>query len=66
MIQNVLRSIGGVGVYGVISISIFFVVFTGMLIWAFRIKKPLLTAMGEVPLTDGSEPQVLKGENHHE
>ena len=66
MIQNVLRSIGGVGVYGVISISIFFAVFTGMLIWAFSIKKPLLAAMGEMPLNDGSETQVLKGENHHE
>ena len=55
MIQNVLRSIGGIGVYGVISISIFFTVFLGMLIWAFRIKSKTLEHMESIPLNDGSE-----------
>jgi hypothetical protein len=36
MIKNVLSDIGGVGLYGVISISLFFAVFIGMLIWALQ------------------------------
>lgn len=66
MIQNVLHTIGGVGIYGVVSISIFFIVFTGMLVWAFSLKKNALTSMGEVPLHDGSNDCAAKGEIDHE
>jgi len=54
MISNVLRAIGGIGVYDAISICLFVLVFTGALIWAFRLKKPFLTAMGSMPLEDES------------
>lgn len=66
MIQNVLQTIGGVGIYGVVSISIFFIVFTGMLVWAFSLNKTALTSMGEVPLHDGSNDSAAKGEIDHE
>jgi hypothetical protein len=58
MIQNVLSSIGGVGVYGVISIAIFFAFFVGMLIWAFRLKKPYLNSMGALPLEDETKTTI--------
>ena len=54
MIKNVLTHIDGVGIYGALSISIFFVFFTGMLLWAFAQKKSHLDKMGALPL-DGGE-----------
>jgi len=56
MIQNVLTSIGGVGMYGVVSICIFFTVFVGAVIWMLTLKKPYLNAMRELPLEDESAP----------
>ncbi len=50
MIQNVLRDIGGAGVYGVISIAIFFLFFIGILLWVLRLKRPYLNSMATLPL----------------
>lgn len=63
MIKNVLSDIGGIGVYGVISILLFFAVFTGMLIWAFTLKKNYAQKMGACPLQDG-ELKDQKGAAH--
>ncbi len=52
MEEKVLSGIGGVGMYGIISISIFFAFFTGMLIWVFFMKKTHVETMGELPLQD--------------
>ena len=41
---------GGVGVYGIISICLFFAIFTGVLVWTICLKKPYLKAMRELPL----------------
>jgi hypothetical protein len=57
MIENVLSRIGGVGVYGVISICLFFAVFVGVLLWTVCLKKPYLTAMRELPLKDSAAPE---------
>jgi len=54
MIQNVLSSIGGVGIYGILSVCLFFAFFTGMLIWSARLKKSYLNSMRDLPL-DGGE-----------
>jgi hypothetical protein len=54
MIRNVLTDIGGIGLYGVISICLFFGVFSGALIWAFLLRKPHLRQMSQLPLNDGS------------
>ena len=61
MIQNVLNNIHGVGVYGVISICIFFTFFTGMLLWAFARKKNYLEKMGSLPLHDGERVPNVPG-----
>jgi cbb3-type cytochrome oxidase subunit 3 len=61
MIKNVLSDIGGVGLYGVISISLFFAVFIGMLIWAFSMKKSFAQKMSACPLNDGEKNSERKG-----
>lgn len=50
MIQDVIRAIGGIGIYGVISLCLFFSVFVGALIWAFSQKKSFLDSMSAKPL----------------
>jgi hypothetical protein len=62
MIKNVLTHIGGIGMYGVISICIFFAVFLGVLIWMLTLKKSYLKSMGELPLHD-DEPASANDSN---
>lgn len=50
MIQNVLRSIGGIDRYGILSICLFFACFLGILCWAFRLKRSYLDQMAALPL----------------
>ena len=64
MIKNVLSDIGGIGVYGVISICLFFAVFTGMLIWAMGMKKAFAQKMSASPLQDGEVNSNRKGVSH--
>jgi hypothetical protein len=59
MYQNVLSKIDGIGLYGVISIGIFFGFFSGMLVWAFLQKKNHLKHMAALPL-DGGETNPEK------
>lgn len=61
MIQNVLRHIGGIEGYGIISICLFFACFFGVLVWAFRLRKPQLEEMAALPLDSDTETsQTLK------
>lgn len=64
MIKNVLSDIGGVGLYGVISISLFFTVFIGMLIWVWAMKKSFAQSMSALPLDDGEKKSDRKGASH--
>ncbi len=66
MIQNVLREIGGVGLYGIISVLLFFTVFSTAMWWAFSQRKQLLNQMGALPLVadDGSDRE--EGGKTHE
>ena len=63
MIKNVLTSIGGVEVYGVISVCLFFLVFTVAVVMAMRLKKPFLKQMSVLPLDDG---QPVRKEISHD
>jgi hypothetical protein len=65
MIQNVLRDIGGIGLYGVISVCLFLLVFSVALIRACLLKKTFLNSVSALPLDDGS-PGPTKGESRHE
>jgi hypothetical protein len=64
MIKNVLSDIGGIGVYGIVSICLFFAVFTGMLIRVCRMKKSFAQNMSALPLNDGEKKSEVKGISH--
>ncbi len=64
MIQNVLRAIGGIGVYDTISICLFVAMFSGVLMWAARMKRSKLNELSVLPLHDGTVAQ--EGESRHE
>lgn len=66
MIRNVLTDIDGIGLYGVLSICLFFAVFTGMLVWAFLQKKKVLNDQSLLPLEDGTHDDSLKGDSKYE
>ena len=54
MIENVTHSIGGMSLYGVISICLFVAVCVGVLVWTIRLKKPYVKLMREMPLDSDS------------
>lgn len=62
MEKEVLSNLGGVGIYGIISICLFFTFFTGMLIWAACLRKSYLNSMRELPLDDGERAPQLNSE----
>jgi len=54
MIQKVLSHMGGVGVYGLISLLLFFAVFIGVLAWVLGLKPSYLKSMRQLPLEEDS------------
>lgn len=64
--RNVLSAIGGVEVYGIISICLFFLVFIGALVWTAIQKKDFCKTMSALPLHDGEVPVAQKGETPNE
>jgi hypothetical protein len=71
MIENVMHRIGGVSVFGIISICLFVAVFVGVLVWTLRLKKPYLNSMRELPLEGESAPEpgfepTPNPEDHHD
>ncbi len=67
MIKNVLGNLGGIELYGIVSVLLFFVVFSGAILFALLKKKPFLNYMGALPLTDGSEtPSTKQEDSRHE
>ena len=59
MMQNVLREIGGVGIYGVISVCLFFAVFTGAALWACLQEKQMLDDASTLPLEEDNDEEQL-------
>lgn len=62
MIENVLRNLGGIGLFGITSVCLFFAFFTGMLLWAFRLKGGYLKTMQSLPLDGDSDVPGRRGE----
>jgi hypothetical protein len=52
MIKNILQDIGGIGIYGVISLCLFFAVFSGSVLWAALHRRALCNRMSALPLED--------------
>ena len=65
MIPNILRHLGGIQNFGIISLCLFCTVFVGVLIWAFLQKKKHLDYMSRVVLDADPLPNQ-PGENTHE
>jgi hypothetical protein len=65
MIQNILRHLGGIEQYGVVSLCLFCLIFVMVLVWAFLQKQSHLDRMSRVPLEN--EPENFNNrENSHE
>jgi hypothetical protein len=62
MIENVVHDIGGVAIFGIISVCIFFGFFASVILWAGRLKKPYLNSMGDLPLDDSEHASQTKSE----
>ena len=54
MIQNVIREMGGIAAFGIISVCLFFAVFTAASLYAFLQRKAFCDKMCALPLEDGS------------
>lgn len=57
MIRNVLQTIGGIEVYPIISLLMFFGLFATVLIWFFRVDKSHVKMMASIPLEDAQSAE---------
>ena len=64
MIQNILRYIGGIERYGILSLCLFVAVFLGVLIWAFLQKPSHLEYMSRSALDVCPEEPTKEDENY--
>jgi hypothetical protein len=64
MIQDVLREIGGIGLYGVISICLFFLVFGIASLRACLLKRSFLESMSALPLDETPPPSTKESSRH--
>ena len=57
MYQEVLRSVEGVGIFPAISLVVFMVVFTLVVVYAARLDRAGVSHMAALPLEDQEEPR---------
>ena len=50
-----LEQITGVGIFPLVSLMIFFLFFTGLLVWAFMADKKYIEKMKNLPLLPGND-----------
>ncbi len=50
--RQLIDKLGGIETFGIFSICLFVVVFTGSMVLAFCLKRPFLKTMGALPLED--------------
>ena len=58
MLQDVLRNLGGVQIYGLISLCLFVLVFCGLVVWALIQKRSHLERMARLPLEADTETET--------
>lgn len=59
-----LNNIDGVSIYPIISLSIFFIFFVALTIWALRADSKYLSRMGNLPLDSQSPENNSIGEQN--
>lgn len=52
---NYLESIAGIGIFPLISLTIFFTFFVVLTIWAFKVDKQRILKMKNIPLNESTE-----------
>ena len=60
IVRSLLREAENLNAYGLFSFFLFFGFFTGVLIWAFALKKNHLDKMGALPLDGGEKNSTDK------
>ena len=67
MIKNILTHTGGIALYGIISICLFFAVFAGAVLWTVAQRASHVRRMGELPLHDGEiQSSIPTASKNHE
>ncbi len=66
MFQNILHDLGGAALYGIVSICLFFFVFSISLIWAMTRRSVLLREIEQLPLVDDSPSLSTPTPSHNE
>ncbi|MBF9254157.1 hypothetical protein I2I11_12705 [Pontibacter sp. 172403-2] len=61
MYKNVLQNIAGIDIYPLISLSIFFLFFIGLLLYVTLLDKKHVEAMSKVPCADDEELELTRG-----
>lgn len=65
MFKHYFEQVHNVAVWPIISLSIFFLFFLGLLIYVWKIKKPYVHHMGELPLADDEIQAGTEAQNHN-
>ena len=55
---NYLEKVSGVDSMGLLSLTIFFLFFVGMLIWVFKTKKKDFKEISQIPLDNQHSPNL--------
>jgi len=56
-IKHHMTSMDGIEIYPIISLSIFFLFFTGLIVYTMRMNKGFISEMSNAPLTEDQETQ---------
>jgi hypothetical protein len=64
MIHSILKHLGGIEHFGIVSLCLFCTIFIGVLIWAFLQKKSHLDYMARVALDPESEESSARKDLH--
>ena len=59
-----METIGGIEIFPIISLVIFFLFFIGLLVWVITTKKQYVDYMEKLPLEDGNEMTMSKSFSH--
>ena len=66
MFSDFLSSIDGIGLYPVISLIMFFMVFVGVGVYLFTANKESMQKMAMMPLDKNFEKKIIERENENE
>ena len=62
LFKNLLGSIDALGLWSIISMSIFFVVFIGIIIYTYKLNKNQIEYMARIPLSENENLRFIGDE----